>query len=265
MGIDNNGTIHIVWTETEENLSWHGSEILYSYNNGTGWTNPILISDFHNKLEYRYSYDPDIAITKDGEVYVVWYIEIEEYSYYDVEILCTYLDKEGWSKPFLISDDYRNWNKYISQEPSIDIDKNNTVHIVWRGRLALDLETYPPEPYINDIGYQILYVYGNKSNWSKIAIISDNLPISNNADCRYPDIAIGDNNINVVWYGSHPSLAGWDDDIFFTSSKGVLTELPPDIKINNLIPIGNLYFFIMIIGISCILILIKSVNKIRYS
>jgi hypothetical protein len=116
----------------------------------------------------------------------------------------------GWSNSTVISDDYTHWNTGSSKEPSIAIDNNDTIHVVWQ----------------DDTGYwggdtEILYVSNTGSGWSNVSCISD-VYGWNDGSSDKPEIAIDINGtVHVVWedtsngeWGGGPS----DRETMYTSS-----------------------------------------------
>ena len=106
-----NGEIHVIWSD-ESNGKWKDnsddSEIMYvNYTPSTGWSNATVISDgfegiFWNNDDSR---DPDIAVDKLGNIFVVWNDNTDGKWGNDNEVLyVNYTSTLGWSNVTVISD-----------------------------------------------------------------------------------------------------------------------------------------------------------------
>ncbi|MFX0135834.1 MAG: hypothetical protein ACFFDN_19480, partial [Candidatus Hodarchaeota archaeon] len=73
---------------------------------------------------------PSIAIDNNGTMYVVWQDETDGEWGTDIEIMYVNNNGSGWSNATVISDVYR-WNDDISWNPSVAVDNNNYLHVVW--------------------------------------------------------------------------------------------------------------------------------------
>ena len=244
ISIDNLDSLHVVW-EDDSNGDWADDEILYSFNDGSGWTDAVLISDDATQWNTGYSNYPDIAIDNTGKIHVVWFDGTDGAWGSDSEIMYVTNNGTGWSNVTILSDDKTHWNIGASHYPSIAIDDNDKIHVVWHD------ETNG----IWGTDNEIMYTYFNGSKWSKIAIISDNVTHWNTGYSNYPDIAIDNSGgIHVVWEDGTTGVWGTDYEIMHSISKGYIPEYytSKDISNDKGISFGHTFLLIVIIGIGTI-------------
>ena len=126
IAIDSNNQIHVVW----ENYNHGNPEIYYkkSTDNGTTWTIQRLTYNSGS------SFKPAIAIDSNNHIHVVWYNEIMGNS----EIYYKKSTDNGttWTIQRL------TYNSGYSYRPSIAIDSNNYIHVVWYDETPADPEIY---------------------------------------------------------------------------------------------------------------------------
>jgi hypothetical protein len=140
--MDSNGNGHVTWTENTDGPWGTDKEILYSsYNAITKqWTNASCISDGFggtnwNDADSGYS---SIAVDSNDNVFVVW-VDATNGPWGDgsleTEILFATLNSvsDQWSNATCISDPvpWINWNSGDSSFPSIAVDGNDKIHVVW--------------------------------------------------------------------------------------------------------------------------------------
>jgi len=115
----------------------------------------------------------------------------------------------NWSNATVISDLY-GWNLLNSYHPSIAIDSNNNLHVVWDDFTNSEWGTDSEIFYINNTG----------SGWSNATAISD-LYGWNDGESSYPDIAVDkNNNLHVVWEDDTDGEWGTDKEIFYITYTG---------------------------------------------
>ncbi|TXT60345.1 MAG: exported protein of unknown function [Promethearchaeota archaeon] len=211
--VDSEGAIHAAWYDFSDNPSTWGIdvEIMYSvYTEASGWTYPVVISDGYQGSYWNSgnSYNPSLVVDDQGTVHVVW----EDYTNgqwgEDREIM--YVKKNptlGWTNITVISDGYSGsyWNTGVSQFPSVDLDEDGNLHVVWEdgtdGVWGEDTE--------------IMYVKHEPGlGWSNVSIISDGYGGTywNDDFSNKPAIAVDNNgDIHVAWddYTDGP----WGEDI----------------------------------------------------
>ena len=176
MGIDKNDNLHVVWYGRDPSTSYY--QIKYSKFDGVSWSNWINMSTV---IGYD-QYNPSIAIDNNNNLHVVWYGKDSTNTSYD-QIKYSKFNGVSWSNWINISP----ISGYRESNPSIAIDSNNNLHVVWYG---YDVD--------NKYKYQIKYSKFNGTSWSQWINIS---PISGYNQYN-PSIDIDSNdNLHVVWYG----------------------------------------------------------------
>jgi hypothetical protein len=74
------------------------------------------------------------------------------------------LNSGKWSKVTVISDDYTGWNNGTSGSPSIAIDNNGSIHVVWHDETA--------GIWNNGFGdYEIMHTNYTATGWSNATVI----------------------------------------------------------------------------------------------
>ncbi len=217
IAVDDNGTIHVVWSDSTNGRWGSDTEIMYAnYTIAIGWSNATVISDGYNGTYWNndYSTSPVIAVDNNGTIYVVWADETNGTWGIDQEIMyVSYIKGMGWSNATVISDGYNRtyWNSDYSRYPQIAVDKEGTVHVVWEdwtdGRWGFDDE--------------IMYVnYTAKMGWSNATVISDGYKgiYWNNGYSNTPSIDTDNNGgLHVVWYDTTNGLWGSDFEIMYAN------------------------------------------------
>ncbi len=219
IAIDNNGNLHVVWEDWTIGPWGTDSEIMYTYNDGSGWSNATVISDDMSNWNDGNSNNPSIAVDDNGVIYVTWYDDTEGIWWGgsgDSEIMYTYNDGSGWSNVAIISDGYSNeyWNDDSSYYPKIAVDNNEIKYIVWvddtNGIWGTDTE--------------IMYAYNDGSGWSNVTVISDDMSNWNNGVSSNPDIVVDDNEtLYVVWEDNTNGIWGGgatDYEIMYVFNNG---------------------------------------------
>ncbi|TFF93398.1 MAG: hypothetical protein EU543_03720 [Promethearchaeota archaeon] len=125
----------------------------------------------------------------------------------------------GYDNATIISDGYNGtyWNSATSEDPSVAVDNNGIIHVVWQdgtdGVWGTD--------------YEIMYVnYSSSEGWSNVTVISDGYGGSywNDGYSSDPAIAIdSQNKIHVIWEDDTEGVWGTDYEIMYvnyTSSEG---------------------------------------------
>ncbi|NVM03954.1 MAG: VCBS repeat-containing protein [Candidatus Helarchaeota archaeon] len=119
------------------------------------------------------------------------------------------LNTSNWCNITVISDDITKWNDGMSEIPSIAIDNNSVIHVVWQddtnGEWGTDME--------------IMYTnYNISTGWSNATVISDDSTGWNNDTSYIPDIAADNNgNLHVVWMDYTKGEWGTDSEIMYTN------------------------------------------------
>ena len=146
IAVDSSGNIHVVWEDDTVGAWGTDVEIMYAFNNGSGWTKATVISDIHNGIIWNDgdSNKPTIAVDRSGTIHVVWYDLTDGAWGTDNEIMYASNSGSEWSLPYVISDDDTNWNDGNSEYPDIAIDNKGKAHVVWHdstdGAWGTDIE-----------------------------------------------------------------------------------------------------------------------------
>ena len=250
---DNNGKIHVAWVDETEGPwmnDFNDYEIMYVSNNGTGWTNATVISDGYNGTYWNdgISRFPSIAADTNGKVHVSWVDTTEGPwggGWSDKEIMYVSNDGTGWSNATIISDDGTYWNNESSWGPSIGVDGNNKIHVIWtddtNGIWGSDVE--------------IMYTnYTESFGWSNATVISDDETHWNYNHSSRANIAISNSNtVHVVWYNdpnryyldyniqeimyvNYTESSGWSDISLVTDLvrlSNYTSDYGPDIAVDS--------------------------------
>ena len=258
IAVDSDGVIHVVWGDGTD--GWWGSdaEIMYVSNSGTGWSNATVISDGFNGIYWNNetSQSPSIAVDSDGVIHVVWWDGTDGWWGSDYEIMYVSNSGTGWSNATIISDDITCWNDKYSGKPSIAVDINKTIHIVWE-------DTTRGIWSNSDWDFEIMYRSYNGTDWTNIAIVSDDEGGWNEGASESPCIAVDySGKIHIAWEdNTYGAWSAWnlESEIMYRSSIGFF---PKYYKLVKTISFGNIYIFSMIIGFGYILIkLVRKNNK----
>lgn len=141
-----------------------------------------------------------------GDIHVVWQEKNpNEYGENNYGIYYSKKDKyNNWTKKELISSN----NDGNSVSPSIEIDSENTIHIIWIDNT---------NQLNSGSDYDVYYRYKKHNNiWSKIELISK----ESKENCNWPYIKIDANdNIHVAWSDKTNYSNGDDYDIIY-AKKG---------------------------------------------
>jgi len=240
IAVDSNDNLHVVWSGYSES-SPDLRQIRYRKYDGSWGDISDLTSGYYTQ-DY-----PSIAIDSNDYLHIVWNgNHSESATYYQIRYIKYTTSWSGITN--LTSASYSNY------EPSIAIDGNDYLHIVWAGdnieyrkftdswqdivKLE-DSEYYQDCPCIAVDGNNYVHVvwYGNHSgsthyfqiryrkytdSWQTIENIT-----SDEHEHYEPSIAVDSNNyLNVVWYGETPSSNYWQvRHIKHSSSWGSVEDL----------------------------------------
>ncbi len=239
---DNDGNVHVVWSDDTNGVWGTDYEILYVNYTITGWSNVTAISDIYGWNDDS-SFYPDIATDKNGDLHVVWEDWTDGEWGSDIEIMYANYTAAGWSNTTVISDIY-GWNDGASHYPSIAVDDSGNLHVVWQdftiGEWGTDAE--------------IFYMNYTAAGWSNATAISD-IYGWNDDISEIPRIAVDNSgNLHIVWQDATDGEWGTDAEIMYAnyttsgwSNASVISDLygwnddssySPDIDIDKN---GNLH------------------------
>lgn len=184
IAVDSHNNVHVVYGTYVYSPGYYGggNGVRWRTKTSNGWQIEETISS--DRLWARY---PAIAIDSQDNVHVAW-SHSTRYRYYDLH----YRRKtvSGWEEEIEISRD----SDSTSSIPSIAIDNNDHVHIVWHQQ---ENASYA---YATD-GYWSIRHRVYTDSWQPVEVVAGPIKYSQ----LYPTIAIdGKNNIHIVWYGKHP-------------------------------------------------------------
>ena len=222
--VDKNGIIHIAWQEDFSykiegiNAYIIVSEILYCSNNGTGWSDNIIISNNFNGN----SFYPSMAVDSNGKAHIVWYDYSRGPWNSDSVIVYASNNGSGWTIPYVISDYDYGLSSSLNRHPDIFIDNEDMIHIVWAKENA----------YEDD--FDIIYIFGDGYGWSNEILISDDSRNWNNGNSLRPSIT-GDKNgrIYVVWEDNTNGPWGTDYEIMFSYTEPPIYQWTKPIVISD--------------------------------
>jgi hypothetical protein len=221
IAVDGNNKIHVVWQDGTDGVWGTDYEIMYvSHTTNFGWSNVSVISDGYNGVYWNdgYSADPAIAIDSQNVIHVVFEDGTDGQWGVDYEIMYVYYSEtSGWSNITVISDGYSGayWNDGNSYEPSIAVDNEDNLHVVW----------YDYTDGVWGTDTEIMYAkYTQGVGWSNVTIISDgyNGIYWNEDGSFYPKILSENGNLHVVWYDFTDGVWGSDSEIMYAKyTQGV--------------------------------------------
>jgi hypothetical protein len=194
---DNQGGVHVVWRDDTNGTWGTDSEIMYSkYTKTTGWTYPLVISDGFDGSYWNdgESYYPTIATDDNGNIHVAWADYTDGPWGTDNEIMYVkFTPKVGWSNVSIVSDGFGGsyWNDGTSSEPSIGVNSEGTVHIVW----------WDTTDGIWGDDSEIMHAKNTPgAGWSNITLVSDNGIFWNDDTSTDPSIAVeSQGTVHVAW------------------------------------------------------------------
>lgn len=184
--IDYLDVIHIIWADSSMYIDNNSdTDIMYVYKQkDASWSKEQLISTNSNND----TIDPAIIVDKENTVHVVWY---ESVVTENQDIIYTFKkQQQDWSLPVDVSTNCTG----ISSDPSLAVDTQNNLHLVW-------MDTTPL--FDNGYDYDVFYRLkpSNSSSWNEIELISD----ESNSNCKWPFMIIDQNDaIYVTWADQTP-------------------------------------------------------------
>jgi len=207
IAIDSEDNLHVVWTG-QHSGSTSCLQVRYRKYDGS-WGS---ISNLTSESYQRHQRYPAIAIDSNDNLHIVWHGKHSDSTTYDQIRYIKYTTSWG-SITNLTSASYDNY------EPSIAIDGNNYVHVVWKG----DSTEYRKFT----------------TSWQDIVKLDDS---ELGGDC--PCIAVdGNDYVHVVWYGYHSGSTSYSQIRYrkYTDSwqtienltSGVYDQYEPSIAVDS--------------------------------
>lgn len=183
---------------------------------GGGWSEPVMLS-----TNTESSWWPDVAVDDHGHAYVVWNSgQLVDDRVIDL-LMYSAWDGQKWSEP---RDIVLTAEGGLTIRPAIAVDKDNTLHVTYRGRMMAIYYTWSPANSAE-----------NAASW----VIHHRL--SGRQAAYYSDIAVDSKgHIHVVW-SEQVILEGNTDcpacsDIFYRHSTdgGKTWSVPKNLSNSNL-------------------------------
>lgn len=225
VAVDSKGNLHFVWSDYNRDLGALSFKynIFYRCWNATknGWGPLELIS---NSTQTS-SESPSIAVDSKGNVHVVWddntnYYGITGASDYDIFYRFRNATTGIWSGKVNATDLVSSESGSGSQYPSITVDKNQNVHVVWHDHSTIFGATG---------SYNIFYKCWNATTkvWGGRSHPTDVISYDSTTSAFYPKMVTDDSgNLYVVWQQSPTYHSVSRNTIVFSmwnASKGIWT------------------------------------------
>lgn len=128
IAVDNNNNLHVVWAGTA--TGYAGANQIWYAKYTTSWATPIRISTYAG-MQSCHQYLPTIAVDSSNYLHVVWHGYVTTYVPYYHIWYAKY--DTSWTTPVYIST-YAGMESYHQSFPSIAVDSNNYLHVVWHGK-----------------------------------------------------------------------------------------------------------------------------------
>jgi len=175
IAIDSNDTIHLAWWTQYETAGEYG-EIAYCKHD-TEWSTPENVG-----AKDRFQLYPAIAVDSQNNVHVVW----QGWGYSPDPARCQIIYRKrtqaGWQDVEQVTE-----NDFWQYRPSIAVDKNDNVHIVWDGT------NWGTNTANSNIRYRMRTALG----WGDHKAITDK-----DADQFVPCVSVSpDNDVHITWHG----------------------------------------------------------------
>jgi hypothetical protein len=172
MIVDKNENIHVFCYGQNANQQYSQYQINHIMYNGSSWSDWNELS----KVSTHSNYNPDAVCDSNNVIHVVWGGEDEKHPE-TFQIRYAKFTNNTWSLAVSLTDEAKT-----QQQPSIAIDSNDKLHVVWAG---VDSSSSK---------YQIKYSQHNGVNWSSWI----NLGSSGGYSKFTPNITLNSNNNPLV-------------------------------------------------------------------
>ena len=189
MVVDDSNNVYIVWSGNGWGQNLDYQNIQYRKRTADGWLEQEAITDKNKGQEF-----PAIAVDNSDNIHIVWRGQGwgGNPDYYNIQ----YRQKteDGWQEQEAIT----NTNRHDQYSPSIVVDNDNNVHIVWNGS-GWGENINNKNINVNNIQYR----KKTADDWLEQESVTDK-----GVHQYYPFIAIDNSdNIHIVWQG-----LGWGEN-----------------------------------------------------
>ncbi|MBA7575789.1 hypothetical protein ES708_17625 [subsurface metagenome] len=205
VGLDNN--LHVVWYGCATGYTTY-YQIWYAKFDGNSWSTPVRISTY-NGMATNSQYYPAIVVDSSNYLHVVWNGMATGYTTVDQIWYNKYTT--SWAGPVRISD-YSGMENSSNYRPSIVVDSNDYLHVVWAGQAT---------------GYTVDQIWYNKytTSWAGPVRISDYSGMESYHQFR-PSMTVDSfNNLHVIWYGM---ATGYTDYTKIWYAKYITSWITPE-------------------------------------
>ncbi|MBA7511255.1 hypothetical protein ES705_03246 [subsurface metagenome] len=202
IAVDSNDNIHIAWGDQRDIYF----EIYYTKLDNNGAT---LVDDTKLTTTTYYSWKPSIAVDSNDNIHIVWQ-DKRDGAY---EIYYTKLDNNGNT---LVDDTRLTTTTYDSQYPSIAVDSNNNIHIVWQDKRDDPITKWE--------------IYYTKLNNNGNTLVDDTRLTTTTESSQYSSIAVDSNdNIHIAWDDQRDG----NYEIYYTKLDNNGNTLVDDTRLTN--------------------------------
>jgi hypothetical protein len=208
IAVDGNDHLHVVWHGNATGYT-SGSQIWYAEYNGA-WQTPVRLSTYSGMdTSSNGEGYPSIVVDSSDHLHVVWYGDATGYTNYQI----WYAEYNGaWQTPVRLST-YSGMDSYNQNAPSIAVDGNDHLHVVWYG----DATGYTS-------GAQIWYAEYNGA-WQTPVRLSTYSGM-NSYSQNDPSIAAdGNDHLHVVWAGEATGYTS-TNQIWYAEYNGAAWQTP---------------------------------------
>ena len=193
IAVDSNDYLHVVWYGTAEDpYDWY-NQIWYA-NYTDSWGTPVRISTYDVGGRVDDQWEASITVDSNDYIHVAWWGAATGFPLPQIWY-AKYTD--SWATPVRIST-YTNMEDYSQAAPSIAVDCDDNVHVVWSGKAS---------GFTTDE-----QIWHNKytDSWAGPFRISTYAGMEDYGQYN-PSLAVDpDDYLHVVWYGMATGFTDWD-------------------------------------------------------
>lgn len=196
--VDAFDTIHLSWADTTPIQDSGSDADLYYVKKpfSQDWSNIELVTPKSTED----AIDPYLIAGLDQKIHLVWYEKDNQGKstniYYSMRSV-----SESWSTPYNVSEGCPG----TSSDPTIQIDSDNNVHIVWNDNSVL---------FDNGNDYDLFYRKKSSNDvWDEIELVTP----KSQSNCKWPTMLIHEEAVYVAWSDQTPyNQNDTDFDICFS-------------------------------------------------